>query len=116
MTPRNILIVDDSEVNLEVVSEMLRRLGHEVTIAADGETALAKLAAEPFDVVFMDVQLPGMDGLETTRRFRDSGKRTPVVALTAHTSMRDRDRCLAAGMNAVLTKPVDSTHLAAAIE
>ncbi|HYC91103.1 MAG TPA: ATP-binding protein [Thermoanaerobaculia bacterium] len=111
-----VLLVDDSEVNLEVVSEMLRRLGHEVTLAADGETALARLADETFDVVFMDVQLPGMDGLETTRRYRDSGGRTPVVALTAHTSMRDRDRCLAAGMNAVLTKPADSTHLAAAIE
>jgi two-component system sensor histidine kinase/response regulator len=111
-----VLLVDDSEVNLEVVAEMLRRLGHEVTVAPDGETALAKLVAEAFDVVFMDVQLPGMDGLETTRRFRDSGAKTPVIALTAHTSMRDRDRCLAAGMNAVLTKPVDSTHLAAALE
>jgi signal transduction histidine kinase/CheY-like chemotaxis protein len=111
-----VLVVDDSEVNLEVVSEMLRRLGHEVTIAADGETALAQLAVGTFDVVFMDVQLPGMDGLETTRRFRDTGNRTPVVALTAHTSARDRDRCLAAGMDYVLTKPVDSTHLATAIE
>ncbi|HVE72322.1 MAG TPA: ATP-binding protein [Thermoanaerobaculia bacterium] len=111
-----VLLVDDSEVNLEVVSEMLRRLGHDVTIAADGESALTRLGAETFDVVFMDVQLPGMDGLETTRRFRDSGNRTPVIALTAHTSARDRDRCLAAGMNSVLTKPVDSTRLAAAIE
>lgn len=111
-----VLLVDDSEVNLEVVSEMLRRLGHDVTIAADGETALVALQARTFDVIFMDVQLPGIDGLETTRRFRDSGGKTPVVALTAHTSVRDRDRCLAAGMNSVLTKPVDSTHLAAAIE
>ena len=111
-----VLLVDDSEVNLEVVSEMIRRLGHSVTVAVDGESALEKLSSESFDVVFMDVQLPGMDGLETTRRFRDSGKRTPVIALTAHTAMRDRDRCLAAGMNAVLTKPVDSTHLSAAIE
>ena len=111
-----VLLVDDSEVNLEVVSEMLRRLGHTVTVAADGNTALSMLATATFDLVFMDVQLPGMDGLETTRRFRESGKRTPVIALTAHTSARDRDRCLTAGMNAVLTKPVDSTHLAAAIE
>jgi signal transduction histidine kinase/CheY-like chemotaxis protein len=111
-----VLLVDDSEINLEVVSEMLRRLGHDVSVAPDGETALSRLETETFDLVFMDVQLPGMDGLETTRRFRDSGKRTPVVALTAHTSMRDRDRCLAAGMSLVLTKPVDSTHLAAAIE
>lgn len=115
-SPTRILLVDDSEVNLEVVSEMLRRLGHAVTIAADGELALATLQGQAFDVVFMDVQLPGMDGLETTRRFRDSGGKTPVIALTAHTSTRDRDQCLAAGMNAVLTKPVNSVQLAKAIE
>jgi len=115
-SPTRILLVDDSEVNLEVVSEMLRRLGHAVTLASDGELALATLQGQPFDVVFMDVQLPGMDGLETTRRYRDSGGKTPVIALTAHTSARDRDQCLAAGMNAVLTKPVDSMQLAKAIE
>jgi CheY-like chemotaxis protein/anti-sigma regulatory factor (Ser/Thr protein kinase) len=111
-----ILLVDDSDVNLEVVSEMLRRLGHEVSIAADGEVALATMNAQRFDLVFMDIQLPGLDGLETTRRYRDGGGTTPVVALTAHTSGRDRDRCLASGMQAVLTKPVDAAQLAKAIE
>jgi len=111
-----VLVVDDSDVNLEVVSEMLRRLGHEVSVAADGEVALATMTSQALDVVFMDVQLPGMDGLETTRRFRDSGGKTPIIALTAHTSVRDRDRCLAAGMQAVLTKPVDTMQLARAIE
>jgi CheY-like chemotaxis protein len=111
-----VLLVDDNDVNLEVVSEMCRRLGHEVVAAADGEIALATLATQTFDIVFMDVQLPGMDGLEVTRRFRDGGGKTPVVALTAHTSARDRDRCIAAGMNAVLTKPVDSGQIATAIE
>jgi signal transduction histidine kinase/CheY-like chemotaxis protein len=114
--PLNILLVDDSEVNLEVVAEMLTRLGHRVTVSPDGEDALTRLSATTFDLVFMDVQLPGMDGLETTRRYRERGGRTPVIALTAHTSVRDRDRCLAAGMNGVLTKPVDSAHLAAALE
>jgi two-component system, sensor histidine kinase and response regulator len=110
--PARVLLVDDSEVNLEVVSEMLRRLGHEVVLSADGELALTTLASQTFDIVFMDVQLPGMDGLESTRRFRESGGKTPIVALTAHTSSRDRDRCLAAGMDAVLTKPVDTAQLA----
>ncbi len=111
-----VLLVDDSDVNLEVVSEMLRRLGHEVSLAADGEVALASMHSQRFDLVFMDVQLPGMDGLEATRRYRDAGGKTPIVALTAHTSARDRDRCLAAGMQAVLIKPVDTSQLAKAIE
>ncbi len=115
LTPVRVLLVDDSDVNLEVVSEMLRRLGHRVTLANDGEIALATLSSSAFDIVFMDVQLPGMDGLETTRRFREGGGTTPIVALTAHTSPRDRDRCLAAGMTAVLTKPVDASRLAATI-
>ena len=114
--PLRVLLVDDSDVNLEVVSEMLRRLGHEVSLAADGDVALATMNAQPFDLVFMDVQLPGMDGLEVTRRYRDAGGKAPIVALTAHTAARDRDRCLAAGMQAVLTKPVDTSHLAKAIE
>ena len=113
--PVRVLLVDDSAVNLEVVSEMLRRLGHDVVLAADGELALTALASQTFDIVFMDVQLPGMDGLEVTRRFREEGGKTPIIALTAHTATRDRDRCLAAGMNDVLTKPVDATHLAEAV-
>jgi CheY-like chemotaxis protein len=93
-----VLLVEDSDVNLEVVSEMLRRLGHEVSLAADGEVALATMSSQRFDLVFMDVQLPGMDGLEVTRQYRDGGGKAPIVALTAHTSSRDRDRCIAAGM------------------
>jgi CheY-like chemotaxis protein len=110
-TPRRghalrVLLVDDNEVNREVLEEMLRRLGHEVATAIDGEQAQARLESTEFDAVFMDVQLPGIDGLEVTRRFRAAGKTTPVIGLTAHTSRLDRDRCLAAGMNTVLTKPV----------
>jgi two-component system sensor histidine kinase/response regulator len=110
-TPRGdravrVLLVDDNDVNREVLEEMLHRLGHEVTAAVDGEQAQAQLESAEFDAVFMDVQLPGIDGLEVTRRFRALGKTTPVIGLTAHTSRLDRDRCLAAGMNAVLTKPV----------
>jgi two-component system sensor histidine kinase/response regulator len=111
-----VLVVDDNEVNREIVSEMLLRLGHDVTRAADGEAALAILQGRAFDAVFMDVQLPGIDGLEVTRRFRAMPRSTPVIGLTAHTSREDRDRCLAAGMSAVLTKPVVAKQLEAALE
>lgn len=110
-----LLLVEDNEVNREVVSEMLRRLGHDVTSAADGEEAQVRLESTVFDAVFMDVQLPGIDGLELTRRFRASAHTTPVIGLTAHTSRLDRDRCIAAGMNAVLTKPVLAPQLEEAL-
>jgi signal transduction histidine kinase/CheY-like chemotaxis protein len=111
-----VLLVDDNDVNREVVHEMLRRLGHEVTLAIDGEQALVALGGTTFDAVFMDVQLPGVDGLEVTRRFRASGKTTPIIAVTAHTAHLDRDRCIAAGMNLVLTKPVIAQHLEEALD
>jgi signal transduction histidine kinase/CheY-like chemotaxis protein len=111
-----LLLVDDNEVNREVLEEMLRRLGHEVAVAADGERGQVLLESTPFDAVFMDVQLPGIDGLELTRRFRATGNSTPVIGLTAHTSPRDRDRCLAAGMNTVLTKPVLTQQLEETLE
>ncbi|HEY0155711.1 MAG TPA: ATP-binding protein [Thermoanaerobaculia bacterium] len=111
-----VLVVDDNEVNREVVAEMLKRLGHEVMTAPDGEQALATLGARHFDAVFMDVQLPGIDGLEVTRQFRATTRGTPVIGLTAHTSREDRDRCLAAGMASVLVKPVVAQQLEQALE
>jgi CheY-like chemotaxis protein len=94
---------------------MLGRLGHTVTLAGDGEEALRILASTTFDAIFMDVQLPGIDGLEVTRRFRNTSRQTPVIGVTAHTSREDRDRCLAAGMTSVLTKPVLPQQLEAAL-
>jgi two-component system sensor histidine kinase/response regulator len=114
--PLRLLLVEDNDVNREVLEEMLRRLGHDVTIAVDGEQAQGRLESETFDAVFMDVQLPAIDGLEVTRSFRALGKTTPVIGLTAHTSRLDRDRCLAAGMSSVLTKPVMAHQLEEALE
>ena len=114
-TAVRVLLVDDNEVNREVVAEMLRRLGHVVSTAADGEQALAIVAGTRFDAVFMDVQLPGIDGLEVTRRLRVTNPGLPVIGVTAHTSRADRDRCLVAGMNSVLTKPVSAQQLDAAL-
>ena len=108
------LLVEDNIVSQEFAAETLRRLGHEVTIAADGAKALALLEAHRYDIVFMDVQLPGIDGVEVTRRFRarERGSRTPIHAITAHTQREERDRCLAAGMDGVLTKPIDRAEIA----
>ncbi|MCU1346978.1 MAG: barA 5, partial [Acidobacteria bacterium] len=111
-----VLVAEDHPVNQEFASEALRRLGHEVAVASDGHEALGKIASGAFDLVLMDVQMPGLDGLEVTRRLRSAGVRTTIVAVTAHTRREDRDRCLEAGMNAVLTKPIDAKQLAELIE
>ncbi|WP_305046794.1 chemotaxis protein CheB [Geoalkalibacter sp.] len=106
---RKILVAEDDRVNRELLSRILRRAGHQVTLAADGREALEILSREPFDVVLMDVSMPELDGLSATRLLRSNtrgpNERTPVIALTAHALQEDRDRFLAGGMYAVLTKP-----------
>lgn len=113
--PLTVLIVDDHPVNLEFAAEALRRLGHLVVKAASGEEAVTLVRSRSFDVALVDIQMPEMDGFEVLRRFRgiDSGSRVRMVALTAYTSHDDRERCLAAGFDDVLTKPVTQTRLAA---
>ncbi|MCX8099881.1 MAG: response regulator [Geminicoccaceae bacterium] len=115
-----ILVVDDNPLNCRLLGLLLERAGHRVASVQSGEAALARLAAEPFDLVLMDMQMPGLDGLETTRRIRalpDLGKaRVPVVAVTANAMPGDEQRCRAAGMDGCLTKPIDGASLAAAVE
>lgn len=109
----HVLVAEDEAVSQEFAAEALRRMMHRVTVVADGEEALSRLDAEHFDIVFMDVSMPKLDGLEATRRYREKerGSRTPIVALTAHSHREDRLRCLEAGMDAVLTKPIDLRQL-----
>ena len=112
----HVLVVEDNIVSQEFAAEAMRRLGHEVTVAGDGARALSLLESTRFDFVFMDVQLPGIDGLEVTRRFRvlerARGTHTPIYAITAHTAREERENCMAAGMDGVLTKPIDRAELA----
>jgi two-component system sensor histidine kinase/response regulator len=110
----HVLVVDDHPVNQEFAIEALRRLGHRVTPASNGEEALRLLGRQKFDLVLLDIQMPGIDGLEVARRFRatEQPPRTPIVALTAHTTREMRDRCLAAGFDSVLAKPVSQQSLA----
>jgi signal transduction histidine kinase/ligand-binding sensor domain-containing protein/ActR/RegA family two-component response regulator len=115
-----ILLAEDNPINQKLATRLLERRGHHVVPAVTGRQALELHARESFHVILMDVQMPDMDGLETTRAIRaleQSGwARTPIVALTAHTMKGDRERCLAAGMDAFITKPIDSVALLSVVE
>ncbi|HQR72461.1 MAG TPA: response regulator [Burkholderiaceae bacterium] len=117
-----VLIVEDNAVNQEVARAMLAELGCAIRVAADGREALAALRDDTFDLVFMDCQMPEMDGFEAVRRFRGSAATgyatrgdVPIVALTANALAGDADRCLAAGFNDYLAKPVKKEQLDTAL-
>ncbi len=105
-----ILLAEDNQVNQLVAVRMLQKAGHEVTVAATGPEVLARLKDHAFDVVLMDVQMPGMDGLEATAAIRErektTGQHLPIIAMTASAMQGDPERCLAAGMDAYLSKPI----------
>src|ERR1019366_5373196 len=115
-----VLLVEDNLVNQKVVLAILRKKGYFIDVANDGREALAKLAAslDAYDIVLMDVQMPVLDGLETTRIIRKNHRwdRLPIVAMTAHAMNGDRERCIQAGMNAYVSKPVEPSHLVSTIE
>src|SRR6202044_1901795 len=94
--------------------------GHTVAVAANGRKALASLEKESYDLILMDVQMPEMNGLEATQAIREkekvTGKRIPIVAMTAHAMKGDEERCLAAGMDAYLTKPIHTQELLAVLD
>jgi CheY-like chemotaxis protein len=117
-TGLRILLVEDNPVNQRVAVMLLRKLGHEPRIAVDGAAALDALAQAPADLIFMDMEMPVMDGCEATRRIRaePSSPQPWIVALTANAMEADRLRALAAGMNDFVTKPVRLSDLAAALE
>jgi CheY-like chemotaxis protein len=108
-----ILLVEDNPLNQLLARELLRRHGLEVTVADNGAVALEKLAAEDFDLVFMDQHMPVLDGLQATRALRGDPRwaHLPVVAMTANVLPQSRENCLAAGMNDFLTKPLVWTEL-----
>ena len=112
----SILLAEDNRVNQLLMVRLLEGRGHRVTVAGDGRVALDEAAQYGFDVILMDVQMPGMDGLEATRILRERGVRTPIIAMTAHAMQGDRDKCLKAGMNAYVTKPIQPEEVFEAIE
>jgi signal transduction histidine kinase/PleD family two-component response regulator len=110
-----ILLAEDNTVNQRLVVRLLEKRGHRVTVAANGLEALAILQKDAFDLVLMDVQMPEMDGLETTAAIREremrTGDRLIVIALTAHAMKGDREKCIAAGMDGYLSKPIRPQEL-----
>jgi two-component system, sensor histidine kinase len=103
------LIVDDQAVNRELLKIMLRRQGYFTDLASNGEEAVALSQTTTYSIIFMDLEMPGMDGLQTTRKIRElrkEGSRVPIIAVTATTTKGTREKCLEAGMDEYLTKPV----------
>ncbi|MFH1915590.1 MAG: response regulator [Pseudomonadota bacterium] len=118
--PLTVLLVEDEPVNRVSVLRLLEKLGHKVVTAEDGEQALDRLRSGEFDIILMDIQMPGMDGMAATRMIRGDESlghksRLPIVALTAHAMKGDREKFLEAGMDDYLAKPVDFTDLVRAL-
>ena len=122
----SILVAEDNEINALLMRSLLKRLGHHAVITTNGEEALeswlsARSADTPYDLVLMDIQMPQLDGIETTKRIRQHeagqpGRRTPILALTANTLVEDRYACFEAGMDGFLIKPLDRDKLADALK
>jgi signal transduction histidine kinase/ligand-binding sensor domain-containing protein/CheY-like chemotaxis protein len=120
LMPLAILLAEDNKINQRVAVSLLQKLGCEVDVVGDGLEALSSVEAKPYDLVLMDVQMPTMDGLAAVAEIRaresGSGRHLPVIALTAHAMEGDAERCLAAGMDAYLPKPINPKKLAEVID
>lgn len=114
------LIVEDNDLNRELAVIWLRKYGMESEVVEDGFQALEKVRRTPFDVILMDVQIPGLDGLQVTALIREqekaTGRHAAILGITAHSTPSDREQCLAAGMDAFLPKPVSQRDLFATLD
>ena len=116
MPQLRILLAEDNIVNQKVAASMLEKMGHDVTVANDGEEAIALLQEQMFDLVLMDVQMPNMNGIEATRKIRTSTAsnmdlKIPIIAMTAHAMKGDREQFLEAGMDDYISKPINVDEL-----
>jgi len=117
--PLRVLVVEDNEVNQRLAARVLEKRGHRVSLASNGREAVSAVRRSSFDLVLMDVQMPEMGGFEATAAIRKRercGSRLPIVAMTAHSLEGDRERCLQAGMDAYLAKPVEAAELIETVE
>jgi len=119
MRPLRILVADDSFFNQQVAGGLLELQGHSVCLVGDGREAIERYQQEAFDFIFMDVEMPEIDGLAATQRIREleevSGGHIPIVGLSAHALVGFREQCLAAGMDAYITKPIQTEELFGAL-
>ena len=109
-----ILLVEDNPINQKTVVAMLNKAGYSADIAINGCIAIEELEKKDYDIVFMDIQMPGMDGFEVTREIRlkeGTEKHSTIIAMTAHAMSGDRERCINAGMDDYISKPIDPQKL-----
>ena len=118
MSPARILVVEDNPMNMELAVDLLKLRGHEVLSAVTGQEALEISAREKLDLILMDVQLPGMDGLAVTRKLKENPatEHIPVVALTAHAMKGDEERMLSHGCIGYIAKPINTREFPEAVE
>jgi len=106
-----VLVAEDSLTNQKLISLLLEKLGLQVTIASDGKEAVDKALGGQFDLIFMDIQMPNMNGYEATEALRSQSLTVPIIALTAHAMKGDDEKCFSAGCNDYLVKPIDRKKL-----
>lgn len=114
-----IMVADDNHINQKVIASLLKKMGHRADVVSNGKEVLETFKLVPYDIVLMDVQMPEMDGFEACRQIRaleqSKGRHTPIIAITAHARKADRDKCLAAGMDDYVSKPIKPRDLKAAL-
>ena len=114
-SPAKVLLAEDHPINQRLAARILEKAGHSVVLAANGREAVAAFETNAFDIILMDVQMPEFDGFQATAEIRRieraRGTRTPIIALTAHAIKGDKERCLAAGMDTYLSKPIAAHDL-----
>jgi CheY-like chemotaxis protein len=119
-TGKRILVAEDNPVNQRLATRLVQKHGHSIEIASNGVDAVRRSAIEDFDIILMDVQMPDMDGLQATAAIRErektTGKHVHILAVTAHALAGDRERCLAAGMDGYISKPIRAEELMQAVE
>ena len=107
----HVLVAEDEHANQMLIKTLLEKEGLQVTVVHDGDRAVEQALAQPFDLILMDIQMPVVNGLEATKTLRQKDISVPIIALTAHAMRGDRDKCIDAGCNDYIPKPVDPTQL-----
>ena len=106
-----ILVAEDNPSNQKLINILLQKMGMEVTLVGDGQAAVEKALSETYDLVLMDMQMPILDGYEATRQLRVKGYKAPIIAITANAMVGDEEKCLEAGCEGYLSKPIDRAKL-----